>query len=307
MEQTKELYALFRRCLPTVVRAGETAKAILAHPENVVLTRRDADGRLVAGAVLRGDALLLLCTLPERRGEGLGSALLREAEALARARGCGSLRIGAGADYLAPGVPTDRMPFPEALAGIQLDAGLDDAACAFLRRRGYVHGWGPCNCFDLRLDLDAVPEAALIDPERPDGVRFRWALPEERPAVCEAVFRAEEPFAQYYDDPALYREGAPQRALIAVRDGAVLGAVIVSFAAEAPGLGSVGCTAVDPPEQGKGVAKGLVRRGTRELKRAGLPRAFIGYTYSGLEKLYGAAGYRISAFYFMAEKRLSGT
>ena len=48
----------------------------------------------------------------------------------------------------------------------------------------------------------------------------------------------------------------------------------------------------------------MVLAGTRSLRDAGLERAFLGYTYSGLERLYGRAGYRICAYYFMAQKRL---
>lgn len=44
--------------------------------------------------------------------------------------------------------------------------------------------------------------------------------------------------------------------------------------------------------------------GTKYLKDIGLKNASLSYTYSGLDKLYGAAGYEISANFFMGEKQL---
>lgn len=44
--------------------------------------------------------------------------------------------------------------------------------------------------------------------------------------------------------------------------------------------------------------------GTRALRDMGMREAYLSYTYSGLDRLYGAAGYRIKVFYMMAEKKL---
>ena len=93
----------------------------------------------------------------------------------------------------------------EALAGIQLDAGLDDAACAFLRRRGYVHAWGPCNCFDLRLDPDEIVENLSIAQQQtveileffdinPYYARSQgtWVALTEDPIALERILSASE-------------------------------------------------------------------------------------------------------------------
>lgn len=44
--------------------------------------------------------------------------------------------------------------------------------------------------------------------------------------------------------------------------------------------------------------------GTGYLKDIGLKHASLSYTYSNLDKMYGASGYRISTYYFMGEKSL---
>ena len=42
--------------------------------------------------------------------------------------------------------------------------------------------------------------------------------------------------------------------------------------------------------------------GTKYLKDIGLKNASLSYTYTGLDKLYGYSGYRISCYYMMGKK-----
>lgn len=72
-----------------------------------------------------------------------------------------------------------------------------------------------------------------------------------------------------------------------------------------PGLGSIGCTTVKRNYQGQHIATNLVLPGIRTLSDMGMREGYLGYTYSGLDRLYGAAGYRIKVFFMMAEKKLA--
>ncbi|MBR6768417.1 MAG: hypothetical protein IKM34_02910 [Clostridia bacterium] len=45
-----------------------------------------------------------------------------------------------------------------------------------------------------------------------------------------------------------------------------------------------------------------MRYATEYLALRGAKFAFVGYTYSGMERLYGKCGYRISSYYMMAKK-----
>lgn len=69
-------------------------------------------------------------------------------------------------------------------------------------------------------------------------------------------------------------------------------------------VGSLGCTAVSSAFRGKHIAVNLVIIGTRYLKDSGMQEAYLGYIYSGLEHLYGYAGYKICVCYMMAVKKL---
>ena len=70
------------------------------------------------------------------------------------------------------------------------------------------------------------------------------------------------------------------------------------------GLGTIGCVAVANRARGRGVASDMVRCAARYITEQGSVRGFLSYTYTGLDRLYGKAGFRISVYYMMAEKPL---
>ncbi len=299
-----EVISLFRRCMPYIVRPDETVRGLLSRPDAVILTRRSDTGRLLAAALLHKNCLQLLCTDSAFRRRGLGSSLLTEAESLVRNAGFSELITGAGEGYIMPGVPSSRMVFSESLSPSFPAEGLTDEAASFFLRRGYTHSWEDSNCFDMMLSfretrLSFPPPGSVIS-----GVIYRWASPNDLDAVCRCTEDAHPSFTRYYSDPLLYQPNARSRVLIAETEGAIAGCLIVRFEGDAPGTGSAGCTAVRPAFRGRRIATNLVRIGTGTLQADGLERSFIGYTYSGLDRLYGAAGYSISTFYLMAHKQL---
>lgn len=279
----EELYALYQRNFPWVVRSEQAAKAVLFHPDNRWLEARENDA-LVGAAVVNQNSILLLCVDEAWRRRGHGSALLGEAERIIRESGFDHIRVGCGFDYLTPGVPR-----------------LDDNE-AFFRKRGYVHAWGDTECFDMAMDMADCPCA-----DKPgdviDGVRCRFAAEADKPAVRTCVADAARDFVPFYADDGVYRDGA-ERALIAERDGEVLGAALVGLETDAPETGSIGCVATRTSCRRQGVATRIVRVAAAYLRDAGMKRGFLSYTYSGLDRLYGAAGFRVTVRYMMAEKSL---
>jgi len=252
--------------------------------------------------VVHKNTVYLLCVDREYRNRGIGSQLLKETEAFVKAEGYDSIQIGAGEQYLAPGVPTGVKPFEEPLGRESLRPGLDNEAVGFFKKRGYRHAWGEANCFDMRAELGKVefPEYSVGDTV--DGVTYRWAVKTDLPEIAACVDSAEREFTQYYQNGVLY-EGGAERVLLALCGG-VCGALIVSAEAEGKGVGSVGCTAVAPGYRGRHIGVNLTVLGTKYLKELGLREGFLGYTYSGLDKMYGYAGYEICTYYYMAAKRL---
>ena len=125
------------------------------------------------------------------------------------------------------------------------------------------------------------------------------------PKIIETTDDACKEFSEYYKDKNLYNEKSRQKVLIATYNKEVCGALIISIEFEAKGLGSVGCTVVRHKYRGKHIAVNMVVLGTKYLKSLGLKSGFVGYTYSGLDKMYGYAGYKICIYYCMAQKQLN--
>lgn len=351
--RVRELAELFRRNFGWAVRSDEAVEAALGHPANVVLEWRER-GRLMGAAVMRRNTVLMLCVDERARRQGIGSALLARCEALLREQGYAEVSVGAGDDYLLPGVPSilpcgpdcsepqgavqdepharqgrearapsDSEPQVAAADELHAEQGEEaraptgsepqvaaDAARQFFVRRGYRHAWGECECLDMCAEFgrQACADGATLDgaadsDEALAGVELRWAEARDRAATLECARAAHAPFERYYEPAQLYVPGA-RRALLAVEAARVVGVLIAGCGEAAAGVGGIACVAVVPERRGRGIARALVCAATGALRRAGMARGFIGYTYSGLEQLYGAAGYRISMRYFMARKPL---
>ncbi len=294
-----ELFAIYKRNFPFCVRDDSLVLELLSDDTVHVISARDPDGKLIGVSVIEENNILMLCVDAARRGRGIGTGLLEASEKHIREQGFTSVTVGAGKHYLMPGIPVASPVWPETLQPDAVYDGLDSDSAAFFRNHGYTHSWD-CNCFDMRLDLQEYHAAPLETP----GITYRWALPEDMEKAAACTDNAYESFTEYYRNPELYTGRGKQRVFIAECSDQVVGTLIVSFSAEAPGLGSVGCTAVHNDYQGRKIATNLVILGTGLLKEAGLDKAFLGYTYSGLDKLYGTAGYRICVYYFMAGKKL---
>lgn len=295
----EELYALFRRNCPFVVREAFVAKSILGHEGNQVITRRNRDGQLIAATVIHGNAILMLCVDEPYRRQGLGSELLRLSEEIIQLAGHDEVIVGAGFDYLAPGVPTSRRYVPA--VNEALDPRLDDSASAFFEKRGYDHSWGG-NCFDMRFPLSEFRQKDRRIGDTLNGVTYRWATPDDLEAVCACTDDACAEFTPYYRDAWLYAEYSRERALIATIGSKVVGTLIVSLETDGEGLSSIGCTTVRTDHRGEHIAVNLVTLGTAYLKERGMVDAYLSYTYSGLDYLYGQAGYKICIYYMMAKK-----
>ena len=279
------LFDLYTACFPGIIRETATVKKALSLPENHVITK-EADGRTVGAAVINGNAVQLLCVLPAYRGQGIGSALLEEAEAYIRAQGQEEIRFCNGPMYITPGVPDF------------------DGAWEFFQKRGYTHDWGDCECVDMSMPLADFAHREHSVGDTVNGYLYRWAELCDIPAIADCVDTAEENFTKYYRNEALYDGTGSQRVLIAVDGDLVCGTLIVSVETEAKGVGSVGCTATRRDRQGRGIATAMVKLGTKYLCDIGLPTAFLGYTYTDIIPMYGRAGYAVYRKYMMAVKTL---
>lgn len=298
-----ELIALFRRNFPFVVREESTVRNILGNKECKIIEKRDDKDALIGAAVVHNNTILMLCVDKEYRNCGIGSELLHEAERVIKESGHEDVVVGAGYDYLMPGVPTSKR-YTDAV-NERLYEGIDETASTFFEKRGYTHSWD-CNCFDMRFPLSEFSKEEYSIGDTVDGICYRFATEDDAENVWACTDAAYEEFTQYYKNGELYRGDGTQnpKVLIATDGEEVVGTLFVNLETEGEGIGSVGCTTVKPSHQGRHIGVNMVTIGTKFLKDAGMKEAYLGYTYSGLDHMYGYAGYQICIYYMMAKKQL---
>ena len=297
-------YELFRKNFPFITRNEEEALNIINNPENKFIDVNDESGNLIATSIINKNTILMLCVNKEHRHKGIGTKLLNDSENYIFQKGYNEINIGVGDNYLMPGIPMATKPYNEQLKEDKIYSDVTNDSYNFFLKRGYLHSWQDANCFDMRADLDKInfPQDSIGDTI--DGITYRFANIYDIPQIIKCTNDAEESFSKYYQNEELYKNDSQQKVLIATCNNEVCGTLIISIEAEAKGLGSVGCTAVSHKYRGKHIGVNMVVLGTKYLKSLGLKNGFLGYTYSGLDKMYGYAGYKICIYYCMAKKRL---
>ena len=300
-------YELFRKNFPFIVRSDEEALKIINNPENRIIEESDEKGNLIGVSIIYKDTIILLCVNEEYRNHGIGSKLLEESEKYVIEKGYEKIRIGVSEDecYLMPGVPMAQKTVEQTLKEDNVYENVNNDAYDFFSKRGYTHFWGKDNCFDMRVNLENATFPNEVVGDTIDGITYRFAVKDDIPNIIKCTDDADQSFSQYYRNEKLYDEKSDQRAIIATNNDEVCGTLIISIEAEGKGIGSVGCTAVSHKYRGRHIAVNMVILGTKYLKSLGLKNGFLGYTYSGLDKMYGYAGYKICIYYMMAQKQLT--
>lgn len=301
-----EILRMFRENFPFVSREEDTLAEVIGHEGNVFFERRNLEGKLIGCGIVNEQTILLLLVDKDHRGQGIGDGLLRECEETIRKNGFEKVVLGVGFNYLMPGVPTSKRWAPSVHE--HLDPLVNSAASDFFEHRGYEHAWGDCNCFDMRMELKDFSANDHQIGDTINGILYRWAKLGDLTEIClcadDACQYQDESFSKYYRNAELYQEDSCQRVLVAEKQGRIVGTLIVSIETEGKGTGNVGCTCVATTEAHQGIATRMVMLGTKYLKDIGLKHANLSYTYSNLDKMYGASGYKISTYYLMGEKTL---
>jgi mycothiol synthase len=241
------------------------------------------DRELVAGGLLmrHGDAPQLSAVVrPDRRGEGLGAALLDLAEEAARKDGASLLRVGTLAE--------------------------DDAAARLLTSRGYRDAR---HYFTMFISLDA----ATPPPVPPEGVAldtFRVDEAEAFHAALNEAFADEWGWAAIpYEEWRELRLEAPDfdpTIWFVARDGGELAAV--ARCDELFGGGFVGAIGVRPAWRRRGIALALLHFAFAEFRRRGAPHVRLGVDTqnpTNATRLYERAGMSVESEDVVFERKLA--
>ncbi len=280
----EELLEIYRRNFPSNIRDEETVKKILSNPDNYVIEKR-VNNNLIGISIINKNTILILCVDKEYRKKGIGTELLNQSEKYILDQNYNKVNVGAGYDYLMPGVPINKENI------------------SFFVRRFYTHSWNDDECFDMDMELkDTICDYNLGDTI--NGITYRLATINDLEKIKECTDDAQESFTEYYMNTHLYNQENNQIVLVAEDKDEICGTLIISKETEALNTGSVGCTTTKHNHRGRGIATTMVQIGTKYLKDLGYKYGHLGYTYTGLDKMYGKAGYKVTTKYFMAEKSL---
>lgn len=302
MENLLEVFEIYKRNFPFNIREKEIVLETLGNKNNSIIEQRNKQGNLIAVSVVNNSVVLLLCVDKEYRNRGIASKLLRESESIIINKGYNKIIIGTSPDYIMPGVPLAKSYYKT--ENEELSQDISNNAADFFSKRGYVHS---CNCdfFDMKVLLDNFVRDGYNIGDTIKNVTYKWAAEEDIEGICQCTDDAYQDFTKYYKDKGLYNNSNKDiGVLIAVCDGIIAGTLIVKTGYINKDIGGFGCLTVRHAFQGKYIAVNLITVGTKYLKSIGLKEAFIGYTYSGLDHLYGYAGYKIWVYYMMAEKEI---
>jgi ribosomal protein S18 acetylase RimI-like enzyme len=300
--EMSELYNIFKQNFPLCTRNVQIAQNILNSKANKIFEMRNNAGELIAVSVINKNNILMLCVNKQHRNQGIGSKLLQKSEEYIKQQGYTNITIGVGDEYLMPGVPSKNAITSEHMGAENIYPNLEDYV-EFFKKRGYIHKWD-CNCFDMRMLLDDFAFDEISIPTIIDGIEYDWAKYQELDGINACVGDAHEPFVKYYQNSKLYQKNNHQRVLVAKINGEIVGTIIISINTEGNDLGSVGCTTVMHKYRGKHIGVNLTKVATKHVKDCGLKHGFLGYTYSGMDTMYGYSGYKICTYYFMATKQL---
>ena len=298
-----DLYEMFKKNFPFIIRENNTALSLLSDSNNKIIEKKNENDELIGVSVINKNTIYMLCVNENYRNNGIGSKLLKESEDYILSKGYKEIIIGVGDSYLMPGIPMRSQPYTERLNEAKIYDNVNDEANLFFTKRGYIHSWKDCNCFDMRSDYSKVNFPDYKIGDMINGILYRWATINDIPKILECTDDAHENFSKYYKDESIYSTDGKKRVLIALDGDEVCGTLMVcTDEAEEKGIGSVGCTTVKHNHRGKHIGVNMVILGNKVLKDEGIKEGYLGYTYSGLDKMYGYAGYKICVYYNMAKK-----
>lgn len=232
--------------------------------------------------------LPLLAVAPDRQRQGLGSALLAEAEARLKADGAKWLTVGGSFNHFFPGVPESS---PEALA--------------FFRARDYMFGQ---TVWDVRRDLSAGEP--LKTPTISSLASFKLYGPDEREAIndyMEAEFKG-----RWSRDVAHYLASDKPGAVVALlMKGEIAGFAMLHppgstgalrWAGFDPHVAALGPIGISRSLRSHGFGLALLVEGLRWLERRGARNTVIDWTT--ILGFYAKVGFEPWLSYRLCEKML---
>ena len=203
-----EYFEMFKTNFPYISREEKTLKEVISNSENVYFEKRNDDNKLIGLAIVNKNTILLLVVDKDYRNQGMGSDLLNKCEDLIIKNGFNEIKLGVGFNYLMPGVPTSKKYTESVYENLYPE--INDNASNFFEKRGYIHSWGKCNCFDMKMSLsDFVKNENSVGDEI-NNILYRWANIDDLDEIIDCADDAcqfqDGKFSKYYKNTDLYKD-----------------------------------------------------------------------------------------------------
>ena len=268
-----EFCAVFNRCYPHLRMSDERFASLFPRGK---FCEYKKDGKLLGFAVSEGNAIRMICVLPDFQRQGIGTKLLAEAEADVAAGGYKKAIVGGTSS--------------------RLFIGADAKSWGFFEKNGYRAHDG---CDEMLMVLKNYP--AVDYPFRGhECATFGW-FDGEIDEIRAAVAQVEDDWTQYFTDP--------KHIYVARVDGEIASFCLVdcncrNYLSDAYGkVGMPGCVGTVPKFRNRGIGIEMVANATQYLKEQGMDVSFIFYT--GVADWYEKIGYRTFLSEIFCEKELS--
>lgn len=267
-------YEIFAECFPQFA-TGEDIFGRLIRINDVHSIEHCEDGQLAGYALIDGNALRLLCVLPEYRGHGIGTRLLKQAEEYVKAAGYNDILTGGASSGLFIGAPEN--------------------SWGFFRRRGFV---SEGQYDEMTQDLRSF-NISDYDFHSNDNVHYDWYSGDEQ-KLLDAAADVDDDWVQYFRGNKNVFCGfcGDDIASFCIIDDNM--ECMLSDGKNA--VGAVGCVGTVHKFRRRGIGIKMVALATDILKDRGADQCFIHYT--GVADWYAKIGYKTFLTEYFGRKEI---
>lgn len=273
-EMKEEYFNIFSSCFPNMELSCKRFFDLLCKEKCIYFEEKDSD-EICAFSIVEDFAIRLICVVPSKQKQGIGTKLISNIEKYASDKGFEKIITGGVSSRLFIGATTESWGFFEKLGFISI---------------------GGCDEMLLKL-----PEFQMdkLDLHGSDSAEYGW-FDGDLEDIRSAVSLVEESWTQYFTNP--------ENIYVAKVNDEIASFCLVdlncqNYLTDKHGkIGMPGCVGTVPKFRDRGIGIEMVARATDYLKKQGMDVSFIYFT--GVPKWYEKIGYKTFLSECFGEKKL---